>query len=404
MRSFSSKRTVDAAMRNGELPNDNRPADSSFESLRAVGITISISIALLIIFFLIAELVSFEIFRIRQSQAVAIGEAPYLYPGQPWAQRFWKEAQQANKYQYEPYVVWRHAPFSGNFVNVDANGIRRTLNSDCSSGKYKIWMFGNSTMWGTSVPDSETIPSLIAGHFSKTRGSVCIVNFGESAWVSTQEVMQLMLALKRAPAPDLVIFCDGPTDVLVQYETGRTDIHDNSDQIKQTFEKADEKRGSFSYLKQTNTYLLMNRLLNELNHRLPAQSGNAPPTRNIDLDAQAIANSYLANMTLVNSLSNTYGFKYVSFLSPAIFLGDKPMSPEEAMLRRALNAEVPGMAPLFRKSYDNILNVNNNHIINIENAFDHAPEALYVGLAHVSPQGDHLLADRMFEILQKREL
>jgi len=213
--------------------------------------------------------------------------------------------------------------------------------------------------------------------------------------------MQLMLALKQAPAPDLVIFCDGPTDVLVQYETGRTDIHDNFDQIKQTFEKTDEKRGGFSYLKQTNTYLLLNRVLNELNHRLPAQSGNAPPKRNIDLNAQAIANSYLVNMTLVQSLSDTYGFKYVSFLSPAIFLGNKPMSAEEAALRRALNAEVPGMAQIFRKTYDNILNANNDHIVNIENAFDQTPTPLYVGLAHVSPQGDHLVADHMFKVLQE---
>jgi hypothetical protein len=383
--------------------NERLRPPSVFASLIALGTTVSVSISLLVIFFLIAELASFGTFRLRQGQATAIGEAPYLYPGQPWAQQFWKEAQRADKYQYEPYVVWRHAPFSGQFVNVDTNGVRRTVNSDCSAGGYRIWMFGNSTMWGTSVPDAETIPSIMARHYATTRGPVCVINFGESAWVSTQEVVQLMLALKNSPRPpDLVIFCDGPSDVLVQYETGETDLHDNFDQIKRSVDKVGEKRGGFAYLKQTNTYLMLVRAMNELNRRLPTPPDSTLPMRNLDLSAHAATDNYLENLTLVRAFASSYGFRYIAFLGPAIFLGDKPLSPEEASLRKGLDKGVPGMAQLFRKTYDGILNAHNSHIVDIENAFDNTPDALYVGMAHVSPQGNHLIADRMFEVLQDR--
>ena len=87
--------------------------------------------------------------------------------------QYWKEQQPAQKVQYEPYVLWRRAPFNGSAISIDADGIRRTLHTHCDASTFTVWMFGDSVMWGWGSPDSETIPSLVAADYERAGRQVC---------------------------------------------------------------------------------------------------------------------------------------------------------------------------------------------------------------------------------------
>ena len=80
-------------------------------------------------------------------------------------------------------------------------------------------------------------------------GPVCVVNFGESAFVSTQGVLTLLRQLQLGNVPQLVIFYDGLNDVYSAYQSGRSDAHQNLDQLARVFEAGE--RGSRRSLRQT---------------------------------------------------------------------------------------------------------------------------------------------------------
>src|SRR3954453_478372 len=48
------------------------------------------------------------------------------YLSQDWAARFWYEFRLSRKLQFYPFVGWRRAPFKGQTIEVDQNGVRLT--------------------------------------------------------------------------------------------------------------------------------------------------------------------------------------------------------------------------------------------------------------------------------------
>jgi hypothetical protein len=109
---------------------------------------------------------------------------------------------------------------------VDEQGVLQTLNSHCNdAGSLKIWMFGDSVLWGTGIVDRDTIPSRLARLYTASGRSVCVKNFAEHSWVSTQELVELLLQLKHSDGPpDLVVFYDGTDEVLLPQAGAPKDI------------------------------------------------------------------------------------------------------------------------------------------------------------------------------------
>src|SRR5690349_6392646 len=134
-------------------------------------------------------------------------ETVSYYSSQSWARKYWQEFRLSRKQRYYPYVGWRRAPFEGETINVDRNGIRDTPGVDCRAGAFKVFAFGESTMWGTGSPDWGTIPAQLQKRLAQLRpGPVCVVNFAESAYVSTQDLLMLIMQLQAGNPPDWVLF------------------------------------------------------------------------------------------------------------------------------------------------------------------------------------------------------
>jgi len=338
---------------------------------------------------------------LKYTAAVEIPHPSSIYQGQSWASVYWRELKEmTDRLQYQSYVIWRRAPFAGQTINVDADGIRKTYYSSCDAGSYTIWMFGNSSLWGTGVPDWDTIPSLLAKRYQDAGHKVCVKNFGEKAWVSTQELIQLTLALKQAPQkPNLVIFYDGVTDSYLPYQSKATDAHFNFAQTKEEFQSLGDHGASLEYLKRTNTY----RTLMELRSTLV--EGGADIDRahftaeELNSMAEITYNNYLTNIRLADLLAQGFGFRCAFFWQPTLLAGHKPLTADESRLRKAELSNHPGGDAVFQATYNLFEHYQNENFFDLANIFDKDPDERFLDFSHIGPAGNQIVADKMFAVL-----
>lgn len=124
----------------------------------------------------------------------------------------------AREFAYEPFTEFREKPASGRYVNVDANGFRRSRGQGPwppGDAFFNIFMFGGSTTFGIGVPDDQTVASHLQTILNTTRDGarpVRIYNFGRGAYYSSQERALFERLLVAGHVPDLAIFLDGLND------------------------------------------------------------------------------------------------------------------------------------------------------------------------------------------------
>jgi hypothetical protein len=315
---------------------------------------------------------------------------------------YWKEFEEANKVTYHPYVLWRRQPFQGELIAIDQNGVRRTLNTRCDDQTFTIWMFGDSVMWGAGAPDSGTIPSLVASDYQKTGKVVCIVNYAEKGWSNTQEVIGLMEQLKHASRkPDIVLFYDGGTEAFTAYQSGIADLHSNYTGFKQYLDNwSVAKKTGFSYLKETNTY----HFLQKIAAREPFHKKEKGPTveaRNVAGLSAAVVENYVQNMNTVELLAQQSHFRPIFAWYPNLAVGHKRQTPYEDQVLRMEYKKFPGLGPLYQAAYDQARQVKRPDFIYLGDLLDDQEESLYVGISHLKPEGNRIVADKLFEIFQQ---
>jgi hypothetical protein len=338
---------------------------------------------------------------LKYTAAVEIPHPSSIYQGQSWASVYWRELKEmTDRLQYQSYVIWRRAPFAGQTINVDAGGIRKTYYSSCDASSYNIWIFGNSSLWGTGVPDWATIPSLLAKRYQDAGHKVCVKNFGEKAWVSTQELIQLTLALKQAAQkPDLVIFYDGVTDSYLPYQSNVTDAHFNFAQTKEEFQSLGNHGASLEYLKHTDTY----RTLMELRSTLVEGGADIDrahfTAKELNSMAEITYNNYLKNIRLVDLLAQGFGFRCAFFWQPTLLAGHKPLTADEIRLRKAELSNHPGGDAVFQATYNLFEHYQNEKFFDLANIFDKDPDERFLDFSHIGPAGNQIVADKMFAVL-----
>jgi hypothetical protein len=307
--------------------------------------------------------------------------------GSALEREYWKEFGQANKVTYHPYVLWRRAPYHGELLSINEDGVRRTLHTQCDDKTFTIWMFGNSVMWGAAAPDEATIPSLIAADYEKAGGRVCIVNYAEKAWSSTQELIALIEQLKHASRkPDIVLFYDGESDAFSVYQSGRADVPNNYDEFKTFLDNwsAGDKAG-FYYFRQTNTA----RLLDKIAAKTPFHSKkDETPAAGPDLEALsgAVVHNYVQNMDIVELLAKQYAFRAIFAWYPNLAVGHKELTlHEQQVLRMWEYKEFPGLGVIYRAAYKKARELNRPDFLYLGDLLDDQKGSLYVGISHLRP-------------------
>jgi hypothetical protein len=315
--------------------------------------------------------------------------------------RYWKEFEQANKVSYHQYVLWRRAPYQGEVLSINQDGVRRTLHTQCDDKTFTIWMFGDSVMWGAGAPDDETIPSFVARDYEKAGRPVCIVNYAEKGWANSQEMIGLIEQLKHTTRkPDVVLFYDGGTEAFAAYQSGRADLHSNYNSFKNFLDKwgASQKAG-FSYFRQTNTY----RLLEKIAIREPFHNKKddvAVAARDTDTLSAAVVENYEQNMDIVDLLAKQYGFRAIFAWYPNMAVGHKELTPYEQQVLRMEYQKFPNLGSMYQDVYKRGLKLNHPDFHYLGDLLDEQKSSLYVGISHLKPEGNQIVADRLFDILE----
>ncbi len=316
---------------------------------------------------------------------------------------YWKEFEQANKVTYHQYVLWRRAPYQGELLSINQEGVRRTPHTQCDDKTFTIWMFGDSVMWGAGAPDEETISSFIAQDYEKAGRPVCVVNYAEKGWSNSQEMIGLIEQLKHASRkPDIVLFYDGGTEAFAAYQNRRADVHSNYNSFRNFLDNwGASQKASFSYLNQTNTYRFLERIaIRAPFHRKP---DNGPAVlRDTETISAAVVDNYVQNMDIIDLLAKQYGFRAIFAWYPNLAVGHKELTPYEQEVLRFEYQKFPDLGLMYQAVYKRGRELSRSNFYYLGDSLDDQKNSLYVGISHLKPEGNQIVADRIFDILERK--
>ena len=369
-----------------------------------------VGISILLLCFLEAVLGLAFLFKDRLSASDASGAEPRIaadaYADAPWVKDYYEEFDRSYAVQWRPYVYWRRKPFHGEYINVDADGIRMTTPAPPqeSHPPVRVFMFGGSTLWGTGARDAFTIPSILTRELSNRGLPAEVTNFGESGYVSTQEVIALLRRLQTGPPPDVVIFYDGVNDVYSAYQQRVAGLPQNE------FNRVDEfnlsqpgglKRRAFMDLRDVAARLSTVRLTKGLlgltgTSREPGGYDNPLHVEGPAPDDEALASDVLAtyagNVEIVKALGEHYRFQSLFYWQPTVF--DKAHLTEYERMQRA---ELQGIAPLVRATDEAVRRSGlaerpGIFFHDLSRAFADVREPVYIDWCHLGEAGNRTIA------------
>lgn len=330
------------------------------------------------------------------------------YADKPWAAALSKELYQSYRVNWLSYLYWRRRPYHGTVVNIDENGIRKTWNVDKPGVPRRVFLFGGSTMWGDGSRDEGTIPSCLSKIISKKiQGNVQVVNFGETGYVSTQEMIDLLLLLQKGNIPDIVIFYDGVNDVGSSLQDRRAGIPDNEENRRREFNLLSPVRKfdlwkEFVYSLFKNSSFL-NSIVSGIQHFDSRRSHPKPGSESDDHLASEVAKVYASNVSLIKKLGRIYGFSTLCYWQPVIG-NKKTITPFEKQ-----PADIWGAShPFYMKVSSDLRHSSlrsNPDFHDISHLFDRQIQPLYLDFCHLSEEGNRLVAERiaidLLPLLQK---
>jgi len=268
-----------------------------------------------------------------------------------WYDEFTREYDATRPQRWKSYVYWGRRPnFRGRYVNIDSAGHRVTPQRTTPVvPAAQVFFFGGSTMWGTGQRDDHTIASEAARRLQTLVGPgsrIEVTNFGESGYVSTQELLELMLALRTGQRPDVVVFYDGINDVGTTVQAGVPGLPQNESKRVAEFAlgRAIDRTGFERGLARDARALarLTGQAVQQLAITEWAQSLKRPaPSSFIAVEpaAQSTARIYVENMRMVEALAKQYGFVSIYVWQPTVHATDKVATPYEQRLLKRIAAD-----------------------------------------------------------------
>jgi hypothetical protein len=321
-----------------------------------------------------------------------------------WVDDYYKEFHRSFDAKWTPYVYWRRKPFQGKYININSDGIRLTLNTPTSQKEAgtsaKIFVFGGSAIWGTGARDGFTIPSTLAKEL-RNKGIACaILNFGESGYVSTQEVIALLLQLQKGNIPHIVIFYDGVNDTYSAYQQHVAGLPQNEFNRVREFNLSNSdhlRQRSGMVLRDAAGRLSTLRFLNGLLQRFGVRSplfvhNSASDSKSL---TREVVTTYVRNVELVMALGAHYNFKSIFYWQPTIFQKKHLTAYERSEQQKEQDLET-----FFQNTYDvmrqsSLAQESESPFQDLSMVFVDVREPLYIDWSHLGEVGNAMIAQRM---------
>ncbi len=305
---------------------------------------------------------------------------------------------------YWPYVGWRAHPLRSQTVNVDERGNRVTPGAACEAGAFTVFVFGGSAVFGYGAADADTLPARLLKALTAHIGRpVCLRNFGQFGWSSTQGVIALLRELQEGPAPELVVFYDGFNDVNILGDDGvgggaprGAPDYDGAVAVA----RAERHGAATALLELLRSSHLWDAAVRWRRARSPEPSspaGDQPPATTPD----AIVRAYLSNVEAVRAIAAARGFQAAFFWQPTLWVKAGARTAEEQRL--LADGPVRAGAPaLLQATYPLVAAETGRRagLFYLGDVFDTAPEPTpYLDECHLTPAGNALVARRIVELL-----
>ena len=325
-----------------------------------------------------------------------VAKLPY-YQGQTWTAQFIQDWESwelgGSSIRFYPYTMWRSSPFRSATINIGDNRLRNTPGAECTSDAYQVYMFGGSVMQGFGSPDDGTVAAFMQMKLAEHHdGPVCVRNFGQLGYVSTQNLIELMGELQHGRLPDEVIFLDGINEVRAANRVGAA------------YSPVPEFDFAFTIEGQHNATIVSLLESSKIFQTITASPENSPQNYSTmgvakDVLAADVIENYFGVYWLVQGLASVYGFDYYLFWQPVIYAGNKPLTPVEELMR---SGNSPEFIELFEAVYHRMIDLmpEDEHLYDISDVFNRYEEQLYIDYMHVTPIGNEIITQRIFEIVE----
>ncbi len=318
---------------------------------------------------------------------------------------FYSELTEFKSYQYDSFLAWKNSPnIKGKYINTDALGRRVTIQDNNHSTSKTLHFFGGSTMWGHSVIDSGTIPS----QFALINNTYKIINWGEQAYNSRQELNQLLNHLHAIKKGDIVVFFDGVNDI---YNNCRKSNSVNGHVRHYEFENIIKSKKSIEassicsvtkLLKQTTIYTTLQKYLikkkiikeQKIVTKNPSDGFDTTSICAIDKNKAIQVRDFLTtNWKSIESILKEKGVTFIPVLQPNPYTAQKITKHQG---RKELMASSKSVYPLVGEVAQEIENYYDmSHIFENSN--------YYYDCCHVGRQANSIIAQKINDLIKKIE-
>lgn len=237
------------------------------------------------------------------------------------AEAVFDEMQTIGKPRYEPYALALKPEFSGDYVNINAQGERATAYNSTDDEALEIWVAGGSTVWGAGVADQKTIPSQLSLTMNSAYGIPTRVrNIGEVAYNSSQDLEAMLNTFRRGNQPDVVVFYNGANDLAFQLQfPNAVAPHTNFTGTGDIFEKRGVGAAVANRIRNLNTAKMIFAIQVRLGRSVDSSTPDAAPedieevSKSVGLSA---ADIWAFNQSAVDSLGDKYSFTTLAVFQP----------------------------------------------------------------------------------------
>lgn len=293
--------------------------------------------------------------------------------------------------EYFPYLGYRRkGAFKGKYVNIDEKSIRITSNPCRDESEIRIFMMGGSTIWGTGSRDSFTIPSQLSKYLCNENISAEVINYGESGYTNTQEMIKFMLELREGNIPDILIFYDGVNEVFSAFQNKTAGYPQNLSHRRTEYGLRNEFNIIKPLLSKTNT----GKILQKISDRIKLNNDNIDSLEYIEKE---IADIYIENIELIQTWADRYDITVFFFWQPTVFTKKKLTKSEMSIIAR----ENKDLKKLFQNTYDYVRLYEGlpANFTNLDSCLNNTSEGLYIDFCHVTEKGNRFIAEEMLKII-----
>lgn len=318
----------------------------------------------------------------------------HCYNDVDWAEKTFEEEQKV-KARYKAFTGWRRAFFVGDAINIDSTGIRKTIqSSSCKEDSSAIIFLGGSTIWGSGVNDSNTIPSLFA---NASKNEYPILNFGETGYTAFQSFSFLQLQILQGLEAKTIISYDGVNNSPAHTKTIYS--HSREHQMINALKGADTNKDYIPFTEHLlkPTRFLLSKISNKFFRKTILEVSDFTQNRNM-----LAAKELLDTWSVLQQFADSKEIGFFCVLQPNVYYG----KPSIEYLGDSINNHRYSKGYSYYNQVIELINTDRYkelipHFIDLSSALDNAP-GVYIDFCHLNHRGNKIIAEELLQEMKAK--